>query len=181
MSDDLLGALKDLLNQTVLHTQMKQPNPLLYHHCPVSVRLWQLSASRSPRLSLVLHKLQKVQNASACLTLKSVHREHSKPLLRELHWSSVSDRIKYKLPCMCYNAVTASIPQYLAECLWTYTPGTLRTPRSVANAHKIKILLCKKRYPGQRLFAYRGPVTWSHLPISICHSETYDTPHSNHS
>ena len=48
----------------------------------------------------LLHKLQKIQNASARLTLRSARGEHSKPLLKRLHWLPISDRIKYKLSSM---------------------------------------------------------------------------------
>ena len=80
----------------------------------------------------LLHKLQKVQNASSRLILVSSQREQSKSLLKELHWLPVSDRMKYKLSCMCYNAVMAFTLQNLGELLQTYTPS--RTLRSTADA-----------------------------------------------
>ena len=56
----------------------------------------------------LLHKLQKIQKTFARLILKSSRQKHTKPFLKALHWSPVSDRITYKLSCMCYNSVTAS-------------------------------------------------------------------------
>ena len=79
----------------------------------------------------LLHKPLKVQNASACLIVKLARREHSKPLLRELHWLPITDCIKYKLSCKWYAAVTDSNPHYLAELLQTYIPS--RTLRSAAD------------------------------------------------
>ena len=58
----------------------------------------------------LLHKLQKIQNTSARLILKSSRQKHTKPLPRALYWLPISDRITYKLSCMCYNSVTPSTP-----------------------------------------------------------------------
>ena len=59
--------------------------------------------------------------------LKSSGQKRTKPLLKSLHWLLISDRITYKLSCMCYNSVTASTPQYLADLLQIYMPScTLR-------------------------------------------------------
>ena len=40
-----------------------------------------------------IHKLQKIQKTSARLILKSSRQEHTKPLLKALHWLPMSDRI----------------------------------------------------------------------------------------
>ena len=42
-------------------------------------------------------RLQKVQNRAARLVFKANRREHTTSLLRELHWLSVCERIKFKL------------------------------------------------------------------------------------
>ena len=76
---------------------------------------------------------------------------------------------------MCYNSVTASTPQYLADLLQIDTPS--RTLRSTADTRKLKIALFKKKYSGQRSFSYQGQVTWNNLPFSIHHTHT---PHLSH-
>ena len=74
---------------------------------------------------------------------------------------------------MCYNSVTASTPQYLADLLQIYTPS--RTLRSTADTRKLKIPLFKKKYSGQRSSSCQGPVTWNKLPFSIRHTQTYSS------
>ena len=75
---------------------------------------------------------------------------------------------------MCYNAITASTPQYLADLLQIYTPS--HTLRSTADTHKLKIHpLFKKKYSGQRSFSYQRPVTWNNLPFSFRHTQTYSS------
>ena len=101
-----------------------------------------VSLSRLVYGNCLLHKLQKNQNASARLILKSSRQEHTKPLLKALHWLPISDRITCKLSCTCYNSVTASTPQYLTDLLQIYTPS--RTLRSTADTRKLKIPLQKE-------------------------------------
>ena len=104
---------------------------------------------------------------------KTSRQEHTKPLLKSLLWLPISNRITYKLSCMCYNSFTASTPQYLTDLLQIYTPS--RTLRSTADIRKLKIPLLKKKYSGQRSFSYQGPVTWNNLPFSIRHTQTYSS------
>ena len=39
---------------------------------------------------------------------------------RRFQWLPVSERIKYKTACMCYNAINGSAPSYLSELLHCY-------------------------------------------------------------
>ena len=47
---------------------------------------------------------------------------------KKLHWLPISERIKYKVACMCFSAINGSGPAYLSELLHVYTPS--RTLRS---------------------------------------------------
>ena len=40
---------------------------------------------------------------------------------KKLHWLPISERIKYKVACMCFSAVSGSGPAYLSELLHVYT------------------------------------------------------------
>ena len=78
----------------------------------------------------VIQPLQKMQNFAARLVLLASRHHHSTPLLEKLHWLPISKRIKYKVACMCFNAINGSGPAYLSELLHAYTPSrTLRSSR----------------------------------------------------
>ena len=64
----------------------------------------------------VIQPLQKIQNFAA-----RPRHHHSTPLLEKLHWLPISDSIKYKVACMCFNAINGSGPAYLSELLHVYT------------------------------------------------------------
>ena len=79
-------------------------------------------------LNSVIQPLQKIQNFAARLVLLAPHHHHSTPLLEKLHWFPISERIKYKVACVCFSAIIGSGPAYLSELLYVYTPShTLRS------------------------------------------------------
>ncbi len=56
-----------------------------------------------PKGSLV--KLQLIQNAAARVLMKLKKREHTTPVLMELHWLPVHQRIDYKILTLVYKAL----------------------------------------------------------------------------
>ena len=64
--------------------------------------------------------MQKVQNTAARLILRAPRHQNCTPLLQQLHWLPISERIKYKTACMCYNAITGSAPSFFLNC-YTFT------------------------------------------------------------
>ena len=56
----------------------------------------------------VIQPLQKIQNFAARLVLLAPRHHHSTPLLEKLHWLPISERIKYKVVCMCFIAIGGS-------------------------------------------------------------------------
>ena len=78
---------------------------------------------------------------------------HSTPLLEKLRWLPISERIKYKVACVCFNAVNGSGPAYLSELL--YTPS--RTLRSSSFTRMLKIQQYKRKTRGFRTFSCFGP------------------------
>ena len=85
----------------------------------------------------VIQPLQKIQNFAARLILLALRHHHSTPLLEKLHWLLISERVKYKVACMCFNAINSSGPAYLSELLHVYIPS--RTLRSSSDTLLLKI------------------------------------------
>ena len=65
----------------------------------------------------VIQPMQTVQNTAARLILRPPRHQNCTPLLQQLHWLPIYERIKYKTVCMCYNAITGSAPSF-----WATTP-----------------------------------------------------------
>ena len=113
----------------------------------------------------LIQPLQKVQNFGARLILRAPRYHHSTPHLKKLHWLPISERIEYKVTCMCFYAMNGSGPTYLYQLLHIYTPS--RTLRSFSNSRMVKIQQYKRKTHGFRTFTYFGPYVWNSLPHDI--------------
>ena len=57
---------------------------------------------------MVIKPLQQVHNSAAKLILNSRRAEDAKPLLKQLHWLPIEQKIKYKIACLCYQNITGT-------------------------------------------------------------------------
>ena len=115
----------------------------------------------------VIQPMQKVQNAAARLVLKSSRHQPCTPLLRQLHWLPISERIRYKVACFCFNFFTGSSPSYLSELLQQYTPS--RSLRSSTDTRLLRHKRFKRKKHGHRSFSCNAPELWNSLPKSVRH------------
>ena len=118
----------------------------------------------------VIQPLQKIQKFASRLVLLAPRHHHSTPLLEKLHWLPISERIKYKVACMCFSAINGSGPAYLSELLHVYTPS--RTLRSSSDTCMLEIQQYKRKTHGFRTFSCFGPHIWNSLPQDLRHCST---------
>ena len=97
----------------------------------------------------VIQPMQKVQNTTAHLILRAPCHQNCTPLLQQLHWLSISEQIKYKTVCMCYNTVTGSAPSYLSELLHLYSLS--RSLRSSSDTGMLKIQRFNRKTHGYNI------------------------------
>ena len=108
--------------------------------------------------------LCKVQNIAAGLVLRAPCHQNCTPLLQQLHWLPISEQIKYKTACMCYNAITGSAPSYLSELLHLYSPCFS------SDIRMLKLQWFNDKTHGFRTFSHFGPLIWNSLPQDTKHS-----------
>ena len=118
----------------------------------------------------VIQPLQNILNFAARLVLLKPRHHHSTPLLEKLHWLPISERIKYKVACMCFSAINGSGPAYLSEMLHVYSPS--RTLRSSSETRMLKIQQYKLKTYGFGVFSRFGPHIWNSLPQDLRHCST---------
>ena len=70
----------------------------------------------------LIHRLQLIQYSAAQIITRSKSTEHVTPLLTQLHWLPVSQRITFKILLSTYKALHDLSPPYLTDLLPTYTP-----------------------------------------------------------
>ena len=111
----------------------------------------------------LLQKLQRVQNSAARLVRKCPRSDHIIPILRELHWLPVKQRIQYKLLVTTYKALHGGAPYYLSEILHLYQ--STRTLRS----NELQLLHVPHARCGydDRSFAVAAPRLWNIIPLVI--------------
>ena len=114
--------------------------------------------------------IQKVQNAVVHLILRAPCHQHCTPLLQQLHWLPMSERIKYKTACMCYNSITGSAPSYLSELLQLYIPS--RSLLSSSDTHILKLRRFNRKTHGFLSFSYFGPHIWNNLTQYVRHTNS---------
>jgi len=102
-----------------------------------------------------ISKLQRVQNSTARAVLAAIRCCDAKPLLGQLHWLPVRQRILYKTAVTTRKMLTTGVPAYLKEHLVRH--AATRQTRSAARP-----LLTVPRTNtefSRRSFSYATPVT----------------------
>ena len=89
---------------------------------------------------------------------------------KKMHLLPIPERIKYKVACMCFSAISGSGPAYLSELLHVYTPS--RTLRSSSDTRTLEIQQYKRKTHGFRTFSCFGPRIWNSLPQDLRHCAT---------
>ena len=72
--------------------------------------------------NILLDKLQRVQNSAARLISGVPRRARMTPVLGDLHWLPIRQRILFKLCVMVFKAVTDCAPQYIVDLLVRHNP-----------------------------------------------------------
>ena len=113
----------------------------------------------------VTKPLQRLQNNAARL-LSGVRRsEHITPILRELHWLPIRERIDYKLLVMIHNALhNPDAPIYLKEMFTCYTPS--RNLRTMDDQWTL-VINRARRHEGDRCAMNIGASRWNSLPLDL--------------
>ena len=112
------------------------------------------------------NRLQRLQNKAAKLVFALGRREHVTPLLKDLHWLRMEERIKFKVLLHIYKCLQNHNPSYLKEAMVPYTPGHaglrshLDTTR-LAESRKAPLVI------GDRSFFNAGPRLWNSIPKEI--------------
>jgi hypothetical protein len=92
-------------------------------HAFVTTKLYFMNALLTGLPKNLIQKLQKIKNIAAQIVTKSKSREHITPILKELHWLPIEQRIEFKILVVTYKALKGLAPQYITGLLTPYTPS----------------------------------------------------------
>ena len=85
------------------------------------------------------------------------------PILKDLHWLPVRERINFKLLLLTWKAINGLAPSYISNLLVPYKP--VRALRS-SDKHLLTVPRTSSTL-GDRAFSVAAPTLWNSLPLDI--------------
>jgi len=113
--------------------------------------------------SALLQRLQSVLNAAARLVFSARRSEHITPLLRELHWLKVPERVQFRLCDLTHRCLRGTAPPYLAETLQSTADVQGRRRLRSASTSKLVVPPTRRATIGDRAFPAAASRAWNSL------------------
>ena len=117
----------------------------------------------------LIANLQRVQNAAARLIMQCHRTTHTSPILKELHWLPIKDRIISSVVVNVFKALHGQSPQHIRN-LPCYEEKARFTHSSGKNL--LKIPKWNNKMCGRRSFSVAGPYEWNRLPLYLRQKDT---------
>ena len=109
----------------------------------------------------LLQRLQSVQNATARLVTGARLSDHITPVLRQLHWLPVRQRVAFKIAGLLHQSLAGAAPAYLAD------DAGRRTLRFHSNDTRKLLVPRTHNKLGDRSFSAAGPRLCNDLPPGL--------------
>ncbi|HSN22936.1 MAG TPA: hypothetical protein VLS45_01995 [Methylomicrobium sp.] len=130
------------------------------------------SATLAGLPAVQLNRLQTVLNAAARLVLSARKYDHISPLLRQLHWLRIPERIDFRLATLAFRCQHNMAPRYLVEEVHRVADAdTGRRLRSASTAALV-VPRTAHRTIGDRAFGVAAARAWNSLSPSVQSAET---------
>jgi len=108
---------------------------------------------------------QSVLNAAARLVYLRRTSEHATPLLRELHWLRIPERIQFWLCILAYHCVHGTAPAYLSDSLRPTSEIVARRCLRSADTTTLQVPSTHRATLGDRAFLVAAARAWNSLPL----------------
>jgi hypothetical protein len=133
----------------------------------VLTRLDYGSATLAGLTDTLLDRLQSVLNAAARLINSARKFDHVTPLLRDLHWLPVRQRITFRLAVLAYRCLNDMAPPYLAASL--HRVADIDSRRRLRSASTDALVVPPTVHPtiGDRAFPVAAARAWNSLSPSV--------------
>jgi len=114
-------------------------------------------------------------NAVARLVFSSRRSDHITPLLLELHWLKITERIQFHLCVLAYRCLHGSAPSYLAKTL--HLTSDIEACRRLRSGCTSILFIPETRQSslGDRAFPLAAARAWNTLPVSLRTASSFPT------
>ena len=121
--------------------------------------------------SNVIRKLQFCQNSAARIITLHRKYEHITPVLKDLHWLPVQQRINFKILLYTFKALNGMASVYISDMLPVYSQ-----PQPLRSEDNYLLHVPKHRLEGfgKRSFSKAAPTLWNPLPLELKLSPSVD-------
>ena len=119
-----------------------------------------------------IQRLQRIQNSLARAVSGAKKRYHIRPVMKDLHWLPVAQRIDYKVALVTHKILSTGQPVYLRSLIDEYKPT--RQLRSEGQRLLVKPRGLQSTL-GSRSFTRASEAVWNTLPDSIRKTEDIKT------
>ena len=118
----------------------------------------------------LLKKMQRIQYAAARILTRTSRRQHMMPVLQQLHWLPIKQRIDYKVATIVWKCIHGEAPTYLSEMISEYVP-----PRNLRSESERRLSEWVPRTTlGKRSFRHAAPCVWNKLPTALRNENSYE-------
>ena len=114
--------------------------------------------------------LQSVPNTAARLLYLTRKYDHVTPLLRELHWLKMCQRIEYNLAVLAYRCLSCPGPSNLCDGLQRLPDFSVR--RRLCSTQTLIVLSTRLTTIGDRTFPVVAARVWNSLPAHVSSSSS---------
>lgn len=118
-----------------------------------------------------LHRLQRMQNSIARVVVRDKRSDHITPVLKNLHWLPIKERINYKIALITHRAYYDRSPEYLSNLIPKYQPA--RELRSATQVRLAKPSGLKSSL-GAQSFSVAAERIWNSLFMNMNMRSLYD-------
>ena len=118
----------------------------------------------------LLNRLQAVINAAARLVCSARKFDHITPLLVDLHWLGIRERIDYKLAVLAYRCLHGLAPTYLSDDLHRVADIDSRRRLRSATSAALVVPLTRCSTIGDRAFPVAAARVWNGLSAVVTSS-----------
>ena len=112
---------------------------------------------------VLVNKLQRAVNFAARVIFRAKKRDPVTPLLRQLNWLSVQNRLILNTGCFMFRVANGRVPDPIVDLFTRVHEVSQRNTRQSQDFH-VPLVRTKA---GRRSLSYRGAVLWTEIPHAI--------------